>query len=251
MITYLYGADKYRIKEYLCEHASGAMVGKDALKTVGLFNQAPVILYDIPNDLKIPEDVEVFIVSEKKIKKGIEFKLLKGTEIREWMLSELRKQGFAIAPDAIALLEKRYIDTWQTKLQLDKLCNYAYKKRVITLSDMDAVSDVAIEENIFRLTDAIANKNKRDAILLLDGQLASGADPYYLFSMVVFQFRNMLAPGRLGLHPYAAQKARTAAGKFDAGKLKKLYESLHQLEIDVKKGIRNMEEGLYQFIFSV
>ncbi|MEK7615909.1 MAG: hypothetical protein AAB420_01740 [Patescibacteria group bacterium] len=251
MITYLYGFDKYRIKQYLQEHAAGAMVGEEALKTKGLFDQAPVILYDPPKSLNIPDDVEVFVVSEKKIKKGVEFKPLQGDEIRQWIQGELKKEGFAIASDALALLAVRYVDSWQTKLELEKLCNYAQEKKRIEKRDLDAVSNVTIEENIFKLTDAIANKHKGEALLLLDRQLANGADPYYLFSMVVFQFRNMLAPGRTGVHPYVASKARMASQRFDDGKLKKLYQNLHQLELDAKKGEHDMEQGLYQFVFSL
>lgn len=251
MITYLYGTDRYRIREYLHEHARDAIVGEEGLKYQGLFDQRPVILYDPPKDLKIPDDVEVFVVSEKKIKKGLEFKPLQGNEIRGWIQDEVKKQGYSIAPDALALLAERYVDSWQTKLELEKLCNYAYEKKKITAADLDAISYVATKENIFQLTDAIANRQKGDAVLLLDRQLASGADPYYLFSMIVFQFRNMLAPKCSGVHPYAASKAQAAAKRFEPAVLTGLYRSLHQLEIDAKTGQRDITDGLYQFVFSL
>lgn len=250
MITYLYGTDRFRIKEYLREHAAGAMVGEEALKMQGLFGQSPVILYDPSKDLEIPEDLEVFVVSEKKIKKGLEFKPLQGVEIRQWIQEEVKKAGFTIAPDALALLAGQYKDTWQTKLELDKTLNYTQTKN-ITKQDLEAVSTASVEQNIFQLTDAIANRQKRDAFLLLTRQLASGADPYYLFSMVVYQFRNMLAPGRPGVHPYAAQKARLAAQRFDSARLKAMYRNLHQLEIDAKNGEQDMAEGLYRLVFSL
>lgn len=254
MITYLYGTDKFRIKEYLAEHAPNAMVGEEALKTKGLFDSAiggPVILYEPPKDLKIPDDVNVFIVSEKKIKKGLEFKPLKGAEIKQWIQEEVKRQGFAIAPDPLGMLAARYTDTWQTKMELDKICAYAFEKKRIEKSDLEAVSYLTVEEHIFQLTDAIANKQKGEAVMLLDRQLASGADPYYLFSMVVYEFRNMIAPGRTGVHPYAASKARQAAKGFGGERLKELYGSLHQLELDAKSGLRDIGDGLYQFIFNL
>ena len=251
MTTYIYGTDRYRIRAYLDQHAPHALVGEEALKSQGLFGQAPVILYDPPKDLNIPDDVEVFVVSDKKIKKGLEFKPLQGAEIRAWIQDEVKKEGFTIAPDALALLTAQYKDTWQTKLELIKLCNYAHEKKVIEHGDLDAISCIATEHNIFQLTDAIANKQKRNAFLLLARQLADGADPYYLFSMIVYQFRNMLAPGRQGVHPFAAQKARLAAQRFDAGGLKQMYRKLHQLEVDAKNGEQDMAEGLYKFVFSL
>lgn len=258
MITYIYGTDKYRINEYLREHAPNAMVGEEALKTKGLFDQAPVILYlpdgalakagDLPT---IPKDVDVFIVSEKKIKKGLEFKPLKDAEIKTWIQEYVRKAGYMIEPNALLLLASRYVDTWQIKLELDTVFSYCYETKKITAPDVAQITTAKIEERIFKLTDAIANKQKGEAVLLLDRQLASGADPYYLFSMIVFQFRNMLAPGRTGVHPYAAQKARLAAKHFDDAKLKKLYQNLHKLELDAKTGAQDMSDGLYAFIFSI
>ncbi len=251
MITYVFGTDQYRIKAYLREHAPDAMVGGEALKYQGLFEQRPVILYDPRTDLNIPDDVEVFVVSEKKIKKGIEFKPLKGPEIRTWIQEEIKKQGFTITPDALATLEHKYVDTWQIKLELDKLCAYAFQKKHIEKNDLDAVSTVVLEENIFKLIDAIADKRKGEAVILLERQLASGADPYYLFSMIVGQFRNIIAPNRAGVHPFAAQKARQAGKRFNQAELKKIYRSLQNLEMDAKSSRQDMAEGLYRFIFKL
>ena len=252
MITYLYGTDTYRIKAYLAEHAEGAQTGEEALKYRGLFGEAgPVVLYGEPEMKKVPENVAVFIVSEKKIKKGIEFKPLQGAEISTWISMELKKENFTIAPDALALLARGYRDTWYMKLELDKLCNYANERKNITAQDVLAVTTAKIEQNIFQLTDAIANQRKRDAVVLLDRQLAGGADPYYLFSMIVFQFRNMLTPNRAGVHPFAAQKARLAARHFEPGRLPALYQSLHRLELDAKNGVRDITDGLYEFIFKL
>ncbi len=255
MITYLYGKDTYRIKEYLAEHAPGALVGEEALKSQGLFGQAPVILYDPPATLKIPEDIEVFVVTEKPAGgrsasggKGLEFNPLKGPEIKKWIQEILKKQGIGIASPALAILEQRYKDSFQMKLLLDLVCNYVYPHTTISLTDIEAVAPTVSEETIFKLTDAVANNHKREAMILLERQLAYGADPYYLFSMILFQFRNMLAPDRAGVHPFAAQKARTAAKRFADNALKRAYKNLYQLEIDAKTGIQDMTDGLYSFV---
>ena len=251
MITYLYGTDTYRIKEYLREHAPDAMVGEEGLKYQGLFDRRPVILYEAPVDLKISDDLEVFVVSEKKIKKGIEFQPLKGAEIGTWIQERLKKTDFAIAPDALAMLTDRYTGTWQMKIELDKLCNHGYDKKMITANDIAAVGTAKTEEKIFALTDAVSSKNKRDACLLLDRQLSSGADPFYLFSMIAGQFRNMLAPKRSGVHPYAAHRAEISARRFAPNELKSLYRRLHQLELDAKSGTADIVDGLYKFIFKL
>src|SRR3989344_1661284 len=155
MITYVVGNDQYRIREYLREHAPNAIIGEDGLKMQGLFDQAPVILYYPPADLKISEDIVVFIVSEKKSKKAknsIEFNILKGAEIARWIKEEVARQGFAINPDALAFLASRYRDTWQTKLDLDTICSYVHEKKTISVDDVYAVVTDVSEEKIFDLT---------------------------------------------------------------------------------------------------
>lgn len=254
MITYLYGTDGYRIKEYLAEHAAGAIVGEEGLKMQGLFDQAPVILYDPPAKLKIPDDLEVFVVTEKKPKTKkdlVELNPLKGPEIASWIKDEAKRQGFVIDADAVNLLAQNYYDTWQTKLELDLLCSYAYETKHITAKMVMLLLPKEALSSIFGMTDAIAAKRKSDAVLLLTEQLEGGIDPYYLFSMIVGQFRNMIAPKRAGVHPYAASRAAGFAKRFAADELKTMYRRLAALEHSVKGGKYDITDGLYQFIFSL
>lgn len=262
MITYLVGTDTYRIKQYLAQHAPNAIVGEDGLKMQGLFDQAPVILYNPPAGLKIPENVEVFIVLEKKPKNKknvLEFNLFKGAEIASWIKEEAKRQGFSIDGEAVQMLAQQYRDTWQTRLALDMLCGYAHGDGRI-MGDMvkTLLPDGALP-SIFGMTDAIAAKRKGDAVVRLAEQLDRGVDPYYLFSMIVGQFRNMLrataapaeALAKAGIHPYAASKAVTAAKRFAPGELAMLYRRLANLEYSVKTGEYDITDGLYQFIFSL
>ncbi len=253
MITNVYGTDTYRIKEYLHEHAAGAIIGEEGLKTQGLFDQAPVILYDPPAKLKIPEDLDVFVVTEKKPKTKenlVELNLLKGPEVASWIKNEAKRQGFAIDADAVSLLAKQYRDTWQIKLTLDMLCNYAVDA-TIRARDVTTLAPTVSEEKIFDLTDAIAGRQKGQAVVLLSRQLEQGSDPYYLFSMIVGQFRNMIAPKRAGVHPYAAGKAAGFAKRFQPGELPTFYRRLSALEHSVKEGEYDITDGLYKFIFSL
>ena len=258
MITYIYGTDRYRIREYLREHAPNAGIGPDALKYQSLFDDTrSVIIHDPAEDLEIPTDknLNVFVVypSDKKGKKkkdAIVIDNLGGAELKAWIAAQAKKNGFTIASDAAALIAERSTDTWQAKLELEKACNYV-RGPSITAQDVEAVTSASPLLNIFQFTDALGSSDKRQAYLLLSHQLREGTDPYYLFSMIVFQFRNIVAPKRSGVHPYAAQKAAAQAKRFEPSKLKNIYRSLHQLEIDNKTGKRDMEDGLYSFVFSL
>ncbi len=258
MITYIYGSDRYRIREYLREHAPHASVGPEGLKYQSLFDDTrSVIIYHPDEDLDIPNEksLQVFVVyppdkKGKKKKDAVVIDNLEGTELKSWIIAEAKKLGTSIAPEAAALIAAQSTDTWQAKLELEKITNYAGTKE-ITLREVKEISTAAPLLNIFQFTDALGNQDKRQAYTLLAEQLEEGTDPFYLFSMIVFQFRNMLAPKRTGVHPFAAQKAAGHARHFDPNKLKTLYRSLAALEVDAKTGNRDMVDGLYQFVFSL
>jgi DNA polymerase-3 subunit delta len=119
--------------------------------------------------------------------------------------------------------------------------------------------------NIFEIVDAIADKNQRKALRTLYGHLENGVDPYYIFSMIVYQFRNLLKVKALaknalayagiikkaGLHPYVVKKTFEQCKKFDLEELKRLFNQLARLDIETKTGKIDMAEGLYQFVFSL
>jgi DNA polymerase-3 subunit delta len=136
---------------------------------------------------------------------------------------------------------------------------------LINVEDVELMVGPNISSNIFELVDAIADKNQRRALRVLYSHLESGADPYYIFSMIVYQFRNLLKVKELvknalpytsivkktGLHPYVVKKTFEQCKRFDLEELKRLFNQLARLDIETKSGKIDMTEGLYQFVFSL
>ena len=119
--------------------------------------------------------------------------------------------------------------------------------------------------NVFEVVDAIADKNQRRSARMLFGRLETGVDPYYIFSMIVYQFRNLLRIKTLaksalpyagivkktGLHPYVFKKTLDQCRKFGHEELKRLFNQLARLDEDAKSGKTDMVDGLYNFVFSL
>lgn len=204
---------------------------------------------------------------------------LDAREIGKWADNEIEKTGMRIEPDALKKLvgfvsgaQARGaiadpVLTWRLKQEIDKLADYksADKNKVIKVSDVEALVMPNIDLNIFDVVDAFATRNKPKALIALYGHLESGADPYYIFSMLVYQFRNLLRVKSLaknavpyanivkktGLNPFVARKTYEQCKKFDLDELKQLFSKLAQTEMDAKNGKTDMPDGLYKFIFSL
>jgi len=136
---------------------------------------------------------------------------------------------------------------------------------LINVEDVELMVGPNISSNIFEIIDAIAEKNQRRALKTLYSNLENGVDPYYIFSMIVYQFRNLLKVKELvknalpytsivkktGLHPYVVKKTFEQCKRFDLEELKRLFNQLARLDIETKSGKIDMTEGLYGFVFSL
>ena len=114
-----------------------------------------------------------------------------------------------------------------------------------------------IENDIFKTIDALASKNKKLALSLLHKHLDNGDFPLYLLSMIAYQFRNLLTIKELqstqsyatiakksGLHPFVVQKSYYLCNQFSVEQLKKIYQRIFQVDLDIKTGKIEAETAL-------
>jgi DNA polymerase-3 subunit delta len=110
-----------------------------------------------------------------------------------------------------------------------------------------------IDLNIFEMVDALGQKDKSKTLKLFNQHLKQGDDEQYLFSMFVYQIRNLIrvkAPqiGRLDMHPFVIEKSRKQARNFSFEDLKKIYQKLFEIDLSVKTGKINIKSALETFI---
>ena len=93
-------------------------------------------------------------------------------------------------------------------------------------------------------------------------EIKNSRDPYYLLTMIVYGFRNLLAVKDLSdrgmsldaivkkarLHPFVARKAYQSAGKFSLEELKNIYGHLLDLDTHSKEGTLNLADSLFAFV---
>ena len=197
-----------------------------------------LIVWDEKPDLR----TKLFKFLEPNSKK---FDLLKGSELRNW----IKDYSKDIESSAIDLLIE-YVgsDLWRMSNEIDKLLNYTKK---IERKDVELLVKPEFDLNIFNMVDALGDKDKKKAISLFKKHLDKGEDPFYLLSMFIYQFRNLIkvrSGGKLDLHPFVIKKTQHQARNFDVDELKKIYHSLLIIDFDSKIGKTDIKTALEMFV---
>jgi len=172
------------------------------------------------------------------------YNMPKRWEMPRWIESETKKLGGRIEPDAAARLSEMVgEDTRIAAQELTKLLTYVNFARPVTLLDVDRVSIVSAQGNVFELVDALGQGDGKKAQHVLH-QLLEEEEAFELWGMVVRQFRLLLQARELldagagipevqkalGLHEFVAQKVTNQAKRFSLSALESIYHKL--LEID-------------------
>ncbi len=225
--------------------------------------------------------------------KNQNFEKLSGARLANWIAKRVQDLGGKISPEAINKLAI-YVgnDLLQMNNEIEKLISFACRSErseesssnitsanstgffpakagqndIITETDVDLLVKSKIEANIFETIDALASKNKEKALGLLHNQLEKGDDPFYIFSMYVYQFRNLLKIGSFyfqgntnqyeiaklaKLHPFVAQKGVAQLRGFTLSQLKKIYKTLGEMDLQIKTGKIDIVLALDKFVVSL
>jgi len=210
-----------------------------------------------------PKELFAFLSDSKNLVRN--FTVVEGAPLQAWIKKEAAKRGASFAAGALA----RFVvvagaDSWARIHNLDKLANYLLAGRqvhqnVITISDIDLLIKTETEPNVFEFIDALGSGRKAQAFSLLCGELAYGRDAYYLLSMVIYQFRNMLIvkdfaernissvqiAQKADLHPFVVKKMLSAVTHLSLTDIKRLYQKILDLEQGTKQGKHDLEDGLF------
>lgn len=175
---------------------------------------------------------------------------LTGVALRDWVKEEASILGIKISPSALLLLiNSTGSNLWRLSAEISKLAAYRKRDKMIGRKDVELLVKPKIETAIFKTIDAIAAKDKKTALTLLYGHLDKGDSPFYLLSMIIYQFRNLLLLKDIEekplteimatlkpMHPFVVKKSLSLAGKFTGQELRKVYLKLFQTDLAVKTG---------------
>lgn len=189
---------------------------------------------------------------------------LDGAKLVNWVRTEFASRNCSVdAVSGRSLIDLVGNESWRLVNEIEKLSNYK-QKGTVTQKDMATLVSGRSDLNIFDFVDAVVSKNRAKAYELLYKELKSGRDPYYLLSMIVFGFRNMLMVKDLldrktsseliakkaGLHPFIVRKTSVNTSKFTAEELKASYNKLLDVDTLSKQGNLNLLDYLFNLVLS-
>lgn len=196
------------------------------------------------------------------------FELLVGKQLENWVAKETAGHDKKIDVAAVQqLISRTGGNPWLLSQEINKLVNYkdAVGGDIVAVADVDLLVVPKEDLNIFSIVDAVANRNRLRAAKLIYDRLESDADSYYIFSMIIYQFRNLLRIKDLannavpysniikktGLNPFVVRKTYEQCKKYDLEELKSLFTKLAGLDLAAKNGETEIIDGLYQFVLAL
>jgi len=185
--------------------------------------------------------------------KCFEFKPMKDAEQKKWITREFNSLNYKIKNEmASKFIEVVGNDVWTIANEIKKLAVYKINspEKEVNEGDIKFLIKQTEEINIFKMIEALAQKNRKKALLSLHQLLKSGAKPEYVLAMIVFQFRNivliknLIEKGysyanilkKMKLKPFVLQKNYDLTRKFSSAELKKIYEKIFLTDINIKTG---------------
>ena len=193
------------------------------------------------------------------------FSTPEGAQLENWIRRKVQEAGGQITPQATHLLALSVGSNLTTlDNEVEKLI--LYKGRApIEAEDVTLLCPYVAEASIFDLVDAIGSRHGRSAARLLQHKLDDGTDPFYLFSMIVRQFRLLiqvkelaeagLSPAKIAqaikIHNFVAGKLYQQSQNFSLEQLESIYAHLLEIDVGVKTGQTDMVTALSLLVAGV
>jgi DNA polymerase III subunit delta len=210
-----------------------------------------VIFYESDEPLKSNLHKKVFELLKKE-RYAEKFELLDERKLEKWINEQVKKAKGEISGSAVTVLINFFgSNLWSIKNEIDKALAYGQNK--ITPEIIKLLGETEKEENIFALTDALAAKNKKRAMELLAKELDKGTFFPQIIGSLSYQFRIMLqvkASGQtnfyalakeIGVHPFSVKKAIEQVRKYKLEELKKIYQEILDIDLQLKTSSRDPE----------
>ncbi|MBU1446261.1 DNA polymerase III subunit delta [Patescibacteria group bacterium] len=179
-----------------------------------------------------------------------EFKLLMGIQLTNWIQKTAIKNELALSPNLADYLGRvAGSDLWNLSNEINKLKTYSQTNQ-ITKEVIDNLVHPNLSTSIFKFTDFLAHKNVKGAINTMDILMESGEEIVKIIFMIVRHFRILIQVkdlmsrnnqkpeiiSKLKQHPFAITQMMQQSPNFSSEKLREIYKSLLQIDIDMKNG---------------
>lgn len=229
--------------------------------------------------LAAPAETAFFVFTESEVDKrsklfktvqskgyAAEFAVQDEATLTRWVKGLLAKEGKSAADGTVKLLlTKTGTDMDNIQTELEKLICYCMDRETITDADVEAICTTHINNRIFDMINAIADKNQKKALDLYYDLLALKEPPMRILALIARQcnlllqakelqthgFGNSAVAGKLGVPPFAVGRYLKQASRFSASTLRQAVRQCVEADEAVKTGRMNDMMSVEVLILSV
>lgn len=200
-----------------------------------------------------------------KNSKSEKFEKLNNLKLLNWIILRFKKYNPHIIlnkKNLEKLIAHAGDDLFQLENEIQKLSNYC-EKGTLSEKDIEILVKSKIHTDIFKTIDALAQKDKKNALFFLHHHLNQNENPLYLFSMYAYQFRNLFKIGeyywqgqknieqiakQTKLHPFVIKKCLIQLRNFNFEKLKAIYSEIQKIDWKIKNNQIDAKMALDKFV---
>ena len=176
---------------------------------------------------------------------------------------KLLTEGYKISSECLYFIVNNSQNNYDLSLQqLNKILIYYQKPTTISLSDLKNIISMNLENNNFKLIDAIINQDITHAFKIYNDLRVQKTEPLIIFNLLAREYRflylvNLMLKKhyspfeiakKLIIQTWQAEKYINNASKYSIKELKELLCELANIDFAIKKGQKNKHLALEAFI---
>lgn len=217
-------------------------------------------------------DTTVFLFVEEQVDERIRlFKTVKNSgyaanmkkptdsELIKWIGVQCRKEGKKMEEAAARfLVEQAGTNMHMLQMELEKIFSYTMERDSITLDDVLLMCSNQVENQIYKMLDAIGNRDRERALSLYHDLLALREPAMSILSKLTWRIHTLLQVSEMtslhmagadiaakaGLRPFAVKLYQGQIRLFSRNQLLEMLEACQETEAGIKRGIYQDVIGL-------
>ncbi|WP_099950722.1 DNA polymerase III subunit delta [Ezakiella peruensis] len=216
---------------------------------IDLGSSSIVIFMFTPNNIKKTTNFYKFLSKADSI---VEFNTVSESQLNNWVRRKIEHNNVEIDDDALSLFmmhinytkENQNNSLYFVDSELNKL--FSTQKQKISITDIEELTSKSPSSNIFKLTDAINERNEKEALRQIDNLFKTNEEPVRILYMITRQIINLNkvykelgssqyeATKRIGISPFEYKKIRASINKYNADELKLGLNLAKQADLIIK-----------------
>ncbi|MGB9598269.1 MAG: DNA polymerase III subunit delta [Minisyncoccales bacterium] len=237
---------------------------EDFKKEIKEFSHSPnLIIFYEKGEISSKKEEDFFKTITKESQKEF-FDFLRKKEVEKWLSEIEREKNFVFEKGAKEkIVELLGNNLWLIEKEIEKLLTFEEKR--ISLANVRKLISPQLTFNIFDTLEMLAKKNKKEVILMVRKHLENGDSPQFIFSMFIYQIRELIIlkdllektknffflQKKIKKPYFVLRKMLNCLKYFTKEELKKLYQKLYLLDFQIRKGEILPEMSLFFFLNSV